>query len=167
MLLIEHVPTIATTPLAICMNSLSITRTKRNWAIAMLLLWVFAIANACVFEPLSIGVQVAASDGSMIIGESDSTRSSMVNTDHTSSSASHDIGSEESDVGCLDVARFGPNSVIDIQADAEFDRSDALPAAVTQWAVATPIDLVQRPIDELRPLVTAIPLRVRYVRLTL
>ena len=148
------------------MKSLSATRTKRNWAIAMLLLWVFAIANACVFDPLSMGVRLAAGDAS-INSAGGAASASTVKTDYFASSASHGIRSENSGGPCLDVADFGPNSVISIEADAGFDPLNVLPSAVTQLTVAKPIDLVQRPIDDQRPLETAIPLRVRYVRLAL
>jgi hypothetical protein len=42
-----------------------------------------------------------------------------------------------------------------------------LPLSVILLTVAKPIDQVQRPIVDQRPLETAIPLRVRFVRLAL
>lgn len=120
----------------------------------MLLLWVFAIANACAFDP-------------QFIGAGDAARSSTVKTDYSRNSASHGVGSEDSDEPCLNASDFGPNSVINVQSHAGSDPPDVLPPAVAHLTAVTPIDLVQRPIDDQRPLETAIPLRVRYVRLAL
>lgn len=148
------------------MKPLSTTRYKRNSAVAMLLLWVFAIANACVLESLTIDARFITGDPS-IISAGDATFASAVKSDHFIGSSSDGTGSEGSGGPCLDASDFGPVSGFGIQSNAGFDQPNVLPFAAVLLTVAKPIDQVQRPIDDQRPLETAIPLRVRYVRLAL
>ena len=164
--LYQHFTTIKLILPAVHMKPLSKTRYKRNSAIALLLLWVFAIANACVLDPLSIDARFTTGDAS-IISAGDATFTSDVKSDHFIGRASDGTGEEESGGPCLDASDFGPVSAIGIQSNTGFDLPNALPLAVALLTEAKPIDQVQRPIVDQRPLETAIPLRVRYVRLTL
>ena len=148
------------------MKNLSNTRAKRNSAVALLLLWVFAIANACAFDPLSIGVQFTSGDPS-IFDAGDLVVPSAVETDVVMGIAIDSSGSNRSDGLCVDTSRFGPLSVVGILPDSGSEQANGLPAAVTPLTMATSIDLVQRQINNFRPLETAIPLRLRYARLTL
>jgi hypothetical protein len=164
--LYQHFTTFEFTIDAVHMKSLSTTRYKRNSAIALLLLWVFAIANACVLDPLSIDVRFTTGDTS-IISAGGAAFTSAVKSDHFIGSASDGTESEGSGDPCLDASDLGPLSAIGIQSNAGFDQPNVLPLAVALLTVAKPIDQVQRLIDDQRPLETAIPLRVRYVRLAL
>jgi hypothetical protein len=164
--LYQRFTTIKLIPHAANMKSLSTTRYKRNSAIALLLLWVFAIANACVLDPLSIDVRFTTGDAS-IISAGGAAFTSAVKSDHFIGSANDGTGSEGSGGPCLDTSDFGPVSAFDIQSNAGFDQPNVLPLSVILLTVAKPIDQVQRPIVDQRPLETAIPLRVRYVRLAL
>lgn len=162
--LYQHFTTIKLILPAVHMKPLSATHYKRNFAIALLLLWVFAIANACVLDPLSIDVQFTTGDPS-IISAGNATFISAAKFDYFIGSASDGTWSAGSGGPCLEASDFGPLSAIGIQSNAGFEHLNVLPPAVTRLTVATPIDLVQRPIDEQRSLETAIPLRVRYRRL--
>ena len=148
------------------MKSLSNSRTKRNSAVALLLLWVFAIANACAFVPLSIGVELTSGDPSIFVA-GDAAAPSVAKANVVMGIGIDNTGSNRSDGPCVDTSRFGPLSVVDIQSDPGSEQPNGLPPAVTPLTVAISIDPVQRQIDNLRPLETAIPLRVRYVRLAL
>ena len=162
----RHFTTIKLILPAVHMKPLSTIRYKRNSAIALLLLWVFAIANACVLDPLSIDVQFTTGDPS-IISAGDAAFTSAVKSDYFIGSASAGTGSEGSGGPCLEASDVGPLSAFGIQSNAGFDLPNVLPLAVVFLTVAKPNDQVQRPIDNQRPLETAIPLRVRYVRLAL
>lgn len=164
--LYQRFTTIKLIPHAIHMKPLSTTRYKRNSAIALLLLWVFAIANACVLEPLAIDARFTTGDPS-IISAGDAGFTLAVKSDYFIASASDGTGSKGSGGPCLEASGFGPVSAIGIQSSAGFDQPDVSPLAVVLLTVTKPIDLVQRPIDDQRSLETAIPLRVRYVRLAL
>lgn len=148
------------------MKDLSNARTKRNSAVALLLLWVFAIANACAFDPLSIGGQFG-SGGPSIFDAGDVVVPSVAGTDVVMGIAIDSSGSNRPEGPCVDTSRFGPLSVVGILPDAGSEHPIGFPPAVTPLTMAISIDLVQRQIDELRPLETAIPLRLRYARLTL
>lgn len=164
--LYQHFTNIEFTLDAVHMKSLSTTRYKRNSAMALLLLWVFAIANACVVDPLSIDVRFTTGDAS-IISAGGAAFTSAVESDHFIGSANDGTGSEGSGGPCLDTTDFGPVSAFDIRSNAGFDQPNVLPLSVVLLTVAKPIDQVQRPIVDQRPLETAIPLRVRFVRLAL
>lgn len=132
----------------------------------MLLLWVFAIANACVLDPLSIGQQRTSGDRSIFhVGVA--AMPLVVTTDVVIGMAIDSTGSIRLEGPCVDTSDFGPPSVVGILPDAGLEQPNLLPPAVTRLSAVTPIDLVQSPIDEQRPLETAIPLRVRYVRMAL
>ena len=99
------------------MKNLSNTRAKRNSAVALLLLWVFAIANACDFDPFSIGVQFTSCDPS-IFDAGDVVVPTVVNTDVVMGIAIDSSGSNRSDGLCVDTSRFGPLSVVGILPDS-------------------------------------------------
>jgi len=144
----------------------SSTRTRRNSAVALLLLWVFAIANACAFDSPTIGAHLDANAAS-IRDAGDATMAPVVRNHVATGIAVDTTRSNRSQEACVDTYDIGPLSAVGNLPEAGSEKPLGLSPAVTQLTVARPIDLVQSLIDNPRPLETAVPLRTRYVRLAL
>ena len=141
------------------------TRTRRNTAFVVMLMWLFAlvssVANACLlepYEPLSRAAKNSAETTSQVPTE----LLVQIGTD-----AGHRDNSEGTNGACLKVCDDGSNTLP--KAYAGVDLTDPGPALLiaTLWAGAGNVVPVPHRMDDLAIPLVGPPLRVRYSRLAL
>ena len=141
------------------------TRTKRNTAFAMLLVWLFAlasgVANACFLEVPGLHARAAQ--------ESVETASHAPTEllAHLGAPAGHHDKPGSTKESCLKVCDDGMNAVV--KAYAGFDHTDPGPATLvtTLWIGSAPIVSAPRRLNDLAIPIVGPPIRVRYSRLAL
>ena len=141
------------------------TRTKRNTAFLLLLVWLFALAsapaNACLLEthePHSTGSKNLPTTTSQAPAE----LFTQLGTD-----ASHHDDSDGSKGSCLKVCVDGTHTLP--KAYWSVDHADPGPAALvgTLWTASQHVASAPCRVDDLTVPMAGPPLRVRYVRLAL
>lgn len=146
------------------MNPFSHTRTRRKIALAMLLVWLFAIAsgvaNACLLE-----LPDTHFHGSQA-GNSESTHD-VKPVGHGAAIADHDHDSKSSKAPCLKVCDDGSRVVLKQSFGFDHDDPGPAPLFAVIWVIAVPVtsNLVSR--GDLWVPPDGLPFRVRYSRLTL
>ena len=154
------------------MKLLPNARTKRRAALAVLMLWLFAVAtgwaNACVLEARGTHVHAAAIDASEAgAGAADSGREVTISAGHVSAVADHDEDPDVFKAPCLKLCDDGSTSVVQVQPGLDLTDPGTAPLAVVVWMVLAPTESALRRWDDLRPPEAGPPPRVRFSRLTL
>lgn len=141
------------------MKLFSNTRSKRNTAFVVLLVWLLVlasgVANACLLE-------VRGTHGhDTAVGGSETAMATAISVGHVG--ADHDDDSDASKAPCLKVC--DDDSQSPVKQQSAFDLTDpGLPRLV--WAAAVPVVSAPRRMDDLQPS-TGLAIRVRYSRLAL
>ena len=156
------------------MKSFSNKRTRRNTAVAALLVWLFAlssgIANACLLEAPSHthshthshGHSHAATAGSEL------QHSHVGLTGHPAAVESDE--QDDSDVpksACLKVCDDGSKATVKLQTNSLLADPGMPPVVAIVWNAAIPVACAPFEMNDLRPPVVGPPFRVRYSRLAL
>ena len=131
------------------MKRFSYVRRKRNTALMMLLLWLFAVSsgivNACVLEPHGTAATVG----------------------HAETLVGHDGTLDASMAPCLKVCDDSSQALIKLKAFFELaDRGPALTDSML-WAAAIQVVSAHRHMDSPASATSEQPVRVRYPRLAL
>ena len=140
------------------------TRSKRNTALAMLLVWVFAlasgVANACFLE--TPGLQSSAVKWSAETSKQ-APAEWVAHLDATA--AHHDADSTKE--SCLKVCDDGTHSLP--KAHSGVDHADPGPPTLvtTLWTASMPVVSANKRVDDWAIPILGPPLRVRYSRLAL
>ena len=140
------------------------TRTKRNTAFAMLLVWLFAmasgVANGCFLETHEPHSTIEASAAR-------TSHSHAEPLDHGGATAGHDEDSDNTKESCLKACDDGTNTLL--KAHAGVDHADAghAPLVATLWTAVPPVVSALRRLDDLAIPLFGPPFRVRYSRLVL
>ena len=147
------------------MKLFSNTRAKRNTAFVVLLVWLFAlasgVANACLVEARVTHSHVATA------GYSGTAHASAILPGHAGAVAGHDYDSYTAKEPCLKVCDDGSQSLP--KQDLTVAQTDPGPAPLVAvlWSAVAPVVSVLRRMDAIQPATPGLPIRVRYLRLTL
>lgn len=140
------------------------TRTKRNTAFAMLLVWLFAmasgVANACFLQSpeahptskVSAAITSHAHDGLL---------------SHSGTAADHHEVSDSSKESCLKACDEGAHTLLKAQSGVDHADPGPAPVIATLWTGSLQVVSVPRRMDDLAVPIVGPPLRVRYSRLVL
>ena len=141
------------------------TRTKRNTAFAMLLVWVFAlasgVANACLLEtPEHHSTAVKRSATTTVQAPAESAA-------HLDAPAGHHDDADSTKESCLKVCDDGTHALP--KAHSGVDQADPGPPPLftTLWTGSMSVVSAPRRVDDLPIPIVGLPLRVRYSRLAL
>ena len=141
------------------------TRTKRNTAFAMLLVWVFAlasgVANACLLETPDHHATALKGSAATTIEAHDKSVA------HLDAPAGHHADADSTKESCLKVCDDGTHSLP--KAYAGVDHADPGPPnlVTTLWTRSMPVVSAPHRVDDLAIPILGPPLRVRYSRLAL
>ena len=142
------------------------TRTKRNTAFAMLLVWLFAmasgVANACFLEthePHST-IKVSAA-------ETGHSHSRAEPSDHLGATADHDEDPGSTNESCLKACDDGTHTLLKAHAGVDHADPGLAPLVATLWAGLPLVVPALRRLDDLAIPLVGPPFRVRYSRLVL
>ncbi len=141
------------------------TRSKRNTAFAMLLVWLFAlasgVANACFLE--APGSHARAAQAST----ETASHAPAELLAHLGAPAGHHDKPGSTKESCLKVCDDGMNAVV--KAYAGFDHTDPGPATLvtTLWVGSASVVPAPHRLDDLAIPIVGPPIRVRYARLAL
>ena len=148
------------------MKPLFNSRTKRNTAFVVLLVWLFAlasgVANACLIQAREIGGHGSPAAHSSAAGNGHAHLAF-----HVDAIAQHEPGLVASKSQCLKVCDDGSQSLPKQQADFDLTHPGLAPLLAVAWSTATPVvsalglTVFQRPPD------LGLPIRVRLSRLAL
>ena len=140
------------------------TRTQRNTAFAMLVVWLFAMAsgitNACFLQPpeahstskLSAAITSHAHDGP---------------SDHSGASADHHEVSDRSKESCLKACDEGTHTLLKAQSGVDQADPGPAPLIATLWTGSLQVVSAPHRVDDWAVPIGGPPLRVRYSRLVL
>lgn len=149
------------------MKLFSNTRAKRNTALMVLLVWLFAlasgVANACLLEARGTHAHLAT------VELAETAHAPVVSPAHAGVVADHDRDddSHASKAPCLKACDDGSHSLPKPDlAVAQADPGPAFLVAVL-WTAATPVVSAFRRMDQMQPVTAELPIRVRYSRLAL
>ena len=140
------------------------TRTKRNTAFAMLLVWVFAlasgVANACFLE--TPGHHATAVKGSAATVQAPGELGA-----HLGATAAHQDDADSTKESCLKVCDDGTHALPKVYSGV--DHTDPGPPLLvtTLWTGSMPVVSAPRRVDDSAIPIVGPPLRVRYSRLAL
>jgi hypothetical protein len=148
------------------MKPLFNSRTKRNTAFVVLLVWLFAlasgVANACLTQAKEI-----PGHSSLATHSSSSEKGHATSAAYGGAVSKHDPGLEASKSQCLKVCDDGSQSLTKQRAAADLTYSDLAPLLALAWTTVTPVvsalaltGFQQSPDAEL-------PIRIRLSRLAL
>ena len=142
----------------------SYTRTQRNTAFAVLLVWLFAlasgVANACLLEARVTHGQAATA------GASETAHAHAELAGHAGAVADRDGDREAFNAPCLKVCDDGSQSLLKQQSSVDLtDPGLALLVAVVWTAI--PVGSAPGRMDDMQPTTLELPIRIRYSRLTL
>lgn len=148
------------------MKPFSTTRTRRNTALATLLVWLFAlssgIANACLLEaPVKHTHSHVAKTGS----ESRHTHVGLTGHSEAVESEQHD--SDVPKDACLKVCDDSSKAPVKLQASSDLLDPGMPPVVAIMWDAATPVACSTNEMDDPQPPIAGPPVRVRYPRLAL
>lgn len=142
------------------------TRTKRNTAFAMLLVWLFAmasgVANACVLETHEPHSTIKAS-----AAETGHSHSHAGPSDHPGATAGHDEGPGSTNESCVKACDDGTHTLLKAHAGADHADPGLAPLVATLWTGLPLVDSALRRLDDLETPLFGPPFRVRYSRLLL
>lgn len=143
----------------------STNRTKRNAAFFAMLVWLFAlvsgVANACLLEARGSSPSIASA-GAITTADAPA----MVAGD-ASAVAGHGHDSDTSKAPCLKVCDDESRSLPKQESGAAQTDPGPAPLFTVLWIAATGVGAPPVRVDDLHPLASGLPLRLRYVRLTL
>jgi hypothetical protein len=148
------------------MKPFSNTRTKRNTALVMLVVWLFAlasgVANACLLE-----ARGTHSHDAPVTQSSATEARPEISAGHGGVIASHDAGADASKVSCLKVCDDGSQSLP--KQPSSFNVTDpGLALFVTVVWTAAVLDLpAPSGANDLGHAVPTLPVRTRFSRLAL
>lgn len=149
------------------MKLFSNTRSKRSTAWMMLLMWVFALVsgmgNACLLEVRGTHAHAIAG------GVHHEVESSAHSAGHASEDAEHDGDSHDSKAPCLKACDDGALSLLKQSVGADLSNPGLAVVVAFAWPVAVAVPVVSSPrrTNDLRPLASELPIRIRYSRLAL
>ena len=142
------------------------SRTKRNTAFVVLLVWLFAlasgVANACLIQTKEIH-----GHGSLVAHSSSAEKGHAISAAYVGATSKHDSGLEPSKSQCLKVCDDGSQSLTKQQPGFDWTHPVLTPLPAVAWTTATSVVSVlglaafQQPPDPGRPI------RVRLSRLAL
>ena len=140
------------------------TRTKRNTAFAMLLVWVFAlasgVANACFLEtPGHHATAVKAAAATAIHAPAELA--------HLDATAGHDDNASSTKESCLKLCEDGKHTLPLAYSGADQTDPGPPPLVTTLWTGSMPVVSAPRRVDDLAIPILGPPMRVRYSRLAL
>ncbi|WP_309678591.1 hypothetical protein [Polaromonas sp.] len=148
------------------MKLFSNTRAKRNTALMVLLVWLFAlasgVANACLLEARGTHSHAATA------GSAGTTHAPAIVPGHAGAIADHDDDSHTLRAPCLKACDDGLHSFP--KQDLTVAQTDPGPAPLVAvlWTAATPVvSSFRRMDDRQQPVTPELPIRVRYSRLAL
>lgn len=140
------------------------TRTKRNTAAAMLLVWVFAmasgVANACFLE-------THEPHSTSEVSPPTTSHSHAGSLDHLGAAADHDEDSVSTKESCLKACDDGTNTLLKAHSGVDHADPGQAPLVATLWTAVPPVVSALRRLDDLAIPVVGPPFRVRYSRLVL
>ena len=142
------------------------SRTKRNTAFAVLLVWLFAlasgVANACLLE-----ARGTHSHGAPVTQSSAAEARPEISAGHAGVIASHDVGADASRAVCLKVCDDGSQSLP--KQPSSFNVTDpGLALFVTVvWTAAVLDHPAPSRVNDLGHAVPTLPVRTRFSRLAL
>ncbi len=141
------------------------TRTKRNTAFAMLLVWVFAlasgVANACSLEAPDHHATAAKGSAATTI------QAPAELVAHLDATAGHDDDADSTKESCLKVCDDGTHTLLKGYSGADHTDPGPPPLVTTLWTGSLPVVSAPRRADDLAIPILGPPLRVRYSRLAL
>ncbi len=141
------------------------TRTKRNTAFVMLLVWLFAlasgVANACLLEtpePHSRAVRGSAATTNQVPAEW---------AGHLGAPSGHHDDAEHTKESCLKVCDDGTHTLPKAHSGVDHTDPGSPPVVATLWSGSPQVTSAPRRLDDLAIPIVGPPLRVRYSRLAL
>ena len=141
------------------------TRTKRNTAFVVLLVWLFAlasgVANACLPEtPARHSVAVKGPAPTM-------SQAPAELLGPLGASGGHDDGSDRTKESCLKVCDDGTYTLPKAHSGVDHTDPGAAPLVATLWTGSPPVASAPRQLDDLAIPIVGPPFRVRYSQLAL
>ena len=140
------------------------TRTKRNTAFAMLLVWVFAmvsgVANACFLQSPEAHSMSKVSAATTSHAHDGLLSHSVATTDH------HEV-SDSSKESCLKACDDGTHTLLKAQSGVDHADPGPAPLIATLWTGSLQVVSAPRRVDDWAIPIVGPPLRVRYSRLVL
>lgn len=140
-------------------------RTKRNTALVVLLVWLFAlassVANACFLESYEPESR-AAKNSEASTSQAPAVLHAQMGTD-----PGHHDDSDGTKESCLKVCDDGTHTVPKAYSGADPNDPGPAPLVVTVWTVSPTVASAPRRVDDLAVPIAGPPLRVRYSRLAL
>ena len=119
------------------MKPLFNSRTRRNTAFVVLVVWLFAlasgVANACLIQAREM-----QADGSLLAHFSPAGNGYAISTVHVGAIAQHEPGSEASKSQCLKVCDDGSRSLQKQKAGLDLTHPGLAPLLAVAWSTATP-----------------------------
>lgn len=148
------------------MRLFSNKRSRRNTAVAALLVWLFALssalANACLLED-----SAGHSHPHSHVTDAASAHAHVALSGHSEGVANDEHESDVSKDACLKVCDDGAKAPVKLQASADLLDTGLPPLVAIAWDEATAVASAPCPKDDLRPPIVGPPFRVRYSRLAL
>ena len=142
------------------------SRTKRNTAFVVLLVWLFALAsgvtNACLIQTMEM-----RGHGSLIAHSSSAEKGHAISAAHVGAISEHDSGLEGSKSQCLKVCNDGTQSLTKQQAGVDLPHAVLTPLFAVAWTRATPVVSALGLAAFQRSPDPGLPIRVRLSRLAL
>ena len=160
----------SSSPYVPSMKSFSNKRTRRNTAVAALLVWLFAlssgIANACLLEaPTKHSHSHTHSHAAKAGSELDHAHVGV--TEHSAAVASDEHHADVPKDACLKVCDDGLKATVKLQTSSDLLDPGMPPVVGIVWNTATPVASAPSEMDDLPPPMAGPPFRVRYSRLAL
>lgn len=150
------------------MKSFSNKRTKRNTAVAALLVWLFAlssgIANGCLLEASAGHTHThwhVAKAGS------EPHHAPVALPGHSEAVESDEHASDVPKAACLKACDDSSRAPVKLQTSSNLPDPGMPPLVAVVWDAATPVVYARIQTDDLRPPIVGPPFRVRYSRLAL
>ena len=141
------------------------TRTKRNTAFAMLLVWLFVmasgVANACFLETHEPHARVAKMSAATF-GHAHAELLAEIGTD-----ADHHDHSDGTKESCLKVCDDGTHTLLKASSGVDHNDPGPAPLVATLWTASQQVVSGPRRADDWAIPMAGPPLRVRYSRLVL
>ncbi|MCY7369410.1 MAG: hypothetical protein LH479_00680 [Polaromonas sp.] len=147
------------------MNHFNTTLIRRNTALVMLLMWLFAlasgVANACLLEAHMTHAPVA------LAGSSEVEHAPVPWSAHSVTVAEHDDASHPAKMPCLKVCDEGSRALQ--KQDLTIIHAEPGPATLVAvlWITSDDAAPLPRRMDTMQPVAPDRPIRVRYSRLAL
>lgn len=141
------------------------TRTKRNTAFVVLLVWLFAlasgVANACLLETPELHSTLAKGPAAT------TSQAPAELVAHLGAPAGHDDDADSTRDSCLKVCNDGTHTLPKACSGVDHTDPGPPPLVTTLWPGIPPVASALRRLDDLAIPIVGPPLRVRYLRLAL